>query len=180
MADAALAPKSKWLAHDAELKRLWLDGVTASEIAARLGSGISKNGVIGRLRDIGLIGKGVGRATRSKPGRVKAAKAPTPSPAQKELAIAPAPETETEWPFAEAVVNARAIVEAARAEPPIASGGITILQLRNGLCRYPLGDPRAEDFCYCGAPTRRPLYCEAHHAISFRPPEPRRSRGKGR
>ncbi len=79
MAEAALAqPRSKWLAHDETLKRLWLDGVPASEIAARLGSGISKNGVIGRLRDIGLIGKGVGRATRSKLARVKATKAPTP------------------------------------------------------------------------------------------------------
>ncbi|WP_036291537.1 GcrA family cell cycle regulator [Methylosinus sp. PW1] len=98
------------------------------------------------------------------------------------MAIAPAlaPEPKAEWPFAEAVAEAREIIAAAHAEPTIASAGISILQLRNGLCRYPLGDPRAEDFCYCGAPTRRPLYCEAHHAISFRPPEPRKSRGKGR
>src|SRR5258705_2607541 len=46
------------------LKRLWLDGLSASQIAKQLG-GVTRNAVIGKVHRLGLSG----RATPSKPQR---------------------------------------------------------------------------------------------------------------
>ena len=46
------------------LKRLWLDGLSASQIAKQLG-GVTRNAVIGKVHRLGLSG----RATPSKPAR---------------------------------------------------------------------------------------------------------------
>lgn len=46
---------------------------------------------------------------------------------------------------------------------------LSIMEIRNGLCRWPLGDPREEDFGYCGAATHNDrVYCPEHTAISLR------------
>lgn len=43
-----------------------------------------------------------------------------------------------------------------------------------GACRWPIGDPRDEDFCFCGADTGSPKmsYCPSHRALSTRVPSP--------
>lgn len=43
-----------------------------------------------------------------------------------------------------------------------------------GACRWPLGDPRNEDFCFCGADTGSPklTYCPSHRELSTRAPSP--------
>lgn len=33
-------------------------------------------------------------------------------------------------------------------------------------CRWPLGDPRDEGFCFCAMPTQGHVYCENHRRIS--------------
>jgi len=42
---------------DFELRRLWTDGFSASQIARALGSGRSRNAVIGRVHRLGLVGR---------------------------------------------------------------------------------------------------------------------------
>ena len=54
------------------LKKLWLDGLSASQIAKQLG-GVTRNAVIGKVHRLGLSG----RATPSQPTRT-AYKAPRP------------------------------------------------------------------------------------------------------
>src|ERR1700761_7591782 len=56
------------------LKKLWQDGLSASQIAKQLG-GVTRNAVIGKVHRLGLSG----RATPSKPAR-KVFKAPRPPP----------------------------------------------------------------------------------------------------
>ncbi|MGZ6013165.1 MAG: GcrA family cell cycle regulator, partial [Caulobacteraceae bacterium] len=65
------------------LKKLWLDGLSASQIAKQLG-GVTRNAVIGKVHRLGLSG----RATPSQPQRptFKAPRAPRPA-----IAAAPAP-----------------------------------------------------------------------------------------
>ena len=59
------------------LKKLWLDGLSASQIAKSLG-GVTRNAVIGKVHRLGLSG----RATPSQPARTTF-KAPRPArPAQ--------------------------------------------------------------------------------------------------
>src|SRR5476649_1045832 len=55
------------------LKRLWLDGLSASQIAKQLG-GVTRNAVIGKVHRLGLSG----RATPSHPSRTTF-KAPRPA-----------------------------------------------------------------------------------------------------
>ena len=64
------------------LKKLWLDGLSASQIAKQLG-GVTRNAVIGKVHRLGLSG----RAAPSQPAR-PVFKAPRP---QRPIAAAPAP-----------------------------------------------------------------------------------------
>ncbi|MBL8576356.1 MAG: hypothetical protein JNK47_03955 [Mesorhizobium sp.] len=46
-------------------------------------------------------------------------------------------------------------------------------QLTRSQCHWPVGDPRDDDFSYCGAATREgSRYCAHHAAIAFRKPDP--------
>ena len=50
----------------------------------------------------------------------------------------------------------------------------TLLDLAPGDCRWPIGEPKHEDFHFCGkaqAPGRP--YCEHHWSLAFQPPRPR-------
>src|SRR5579875_4115970 len=47
------------------LKKLWLDGFSASQIAKQLGGGLTRNAVIGKVHRLGLSG----RAAPSQPQR---------------------------------------------------------------------------------------------------------------
>ena len=47
------------------LKKLWLDGFSASQIAKQLGDGLTRNAVIGKVHRLGLSG----RAAPSQPQR---------------------------------------------------------------------------------------------------------------
>ena len=53
---------------------------------------------------------------------------------------------------------------------------VTLMDLREHMCRWPLGDPRAADFGFCGA-RRRAGYgscCAQHATLAYRPAEQRR------
>ena len=46
---------------------------------------------------------------------------------------------------------------------------ISIMELGDGLCHWPLGEVRSRDFCYCGLPTEHGrVYCGGHTARSVR------------
>lgn len=50
---------------------------------------------------------------------------------------------------------------------------VSIVELGVNSCRWPLGDPRSDDFCFCGADRMKPeddsnAYCSAHAAIAYR------------
>jgi GcrA cell cycle regulator len=52
--------------------------------------------------------------------------------------------------------------------------GLTLMQLTSQTCRWPIGDLRSANFCFCGATTSVQPYCEVHRAIAYRAPEQRR------
>jgi GcrA cell cycle regulator len=44
---------------------------------------------------------------------------------------------------------------------------ITALKLTNNMCRWPFGDPKEEDFHFCGGHSEyESPYCEEHTAMS--------------
>lgn len=48
--------------------------------------------------------------------------------------------------------------------------GVTIMELREFMCRWPLGDPTTPEFRYCGARANEGLpYCPHHAQIAYQP-----------
>jgi GcrA cell cycle regulator len=153
------------------LKTLWLDGLSASQIAKQLG-GVTRNAVIGKVHRLGLSG----RATPSQPTPV-AFKPPRPArpvTAAPPIARRPAPPA----------TPAPTPVEASRAPEPEAPalparveepGGATVLTLGRHMCKWPIGDPSTSEFTFCGrrASDERP-YCAEHAKLAYQPQAPKR------
>jgi GcrA cell cycle regulator len=69
----------------------------------------------------------------------------------------------------EALANVREVEKKARK--------ITLMELTERTCKWPIGDPATPNFWFCGLPTQagKP-YCEAHVAVAFQPMSSRRDR----
>jgi GcrA cell cycle regulator len=54
---------------------------------------------------------------------------------------------------------------------------LTLMELTERTCKWPIGDPATEDFWFCGlaAQPGKP-YCEAHVGVAFQPMSSRRDR----
>ena len=50
------------------------------------------------------------------------------------------------------------------------SEGVTIMELRESTCRWPLGDPTTPEFRYCGGRAISGLpYCVHHSQLAYQP-----------
>ncbi|MEO0344208.1 MAG: GcrA family cell cycle regulator [Pseudomonadota bacterium] len=172
------------------LKKMWGEGKSASQIAKELG-GITRNAVIGKVHRLGL-------SNRSAP---KKAAAPTKEKAAKAEAKVPVPK-KPEPPRPHHVANAtsipprRPIITAGQPLPPQPSTNeisevalanaaevvkkakkLTLMELTEKTCKWPVGDPATDDFWFCGLATEtgKP-YCAAHNAVAFQPMSSRRDR----
>ncbi|MCC5969798.1 MAG: GcrA cell cycle regulator [Pararhodobacter sp.] len=69
----------------------------------------------------------------------------------------------------EALANVREIEKTARK--------LSLMELTERTCKWPIGDPATEEFWFCGLPTvaGKP-YCEAHVSVAFQPMQSRRDR----
>ncbi len=54
---------------------------------------------------------------------------------------------------------------------------LTLMELTERTCKWPIGDPATDDFWFCGLPSLpgKP-YCEAHVGVAFQPMSTRRDR----
>lgn len=156
------------------LRKLWLDGLSASQIANELANGITRNAVIGKVHRLGLSGRAkapVASTARARPNTERSARQNPPRPASApivrgNLAYALAPRI---------AVEARPM----RAEDTVVipiSERVTIMELRESMCRWPLGDPSSTDFRYCGAdaPIGDGPYCKFHARVAYQPAQDRR------
>jgi GcrA cell cycle regulator len=147
-----------------QLKKLWSEGLSASQIAGELG-GVTRNAVIGKVHRLGLSGRAKAKpAAAARPRKiVKAPQRTTTVVARGNLAVIEMVDMEPEvMPVRENVVI------------PM-SRRISIMELREGVCRWPMGDPLHADFAYCGADCGgAKTYCEAHARVAFQPHGDRR------
>lgn len=162
------------------LKTLWQEGKSASFIASELG-GVSRNAVIGKVHRLGLSGRGKApeKVAASKP-RQKPADAPAaPAPAAQPIsvgatALAPSP-AELPAPQPIARPTPRAVPQPSPEIVVPLSDRVTIMDLRESMCRWPLGDPSAPDFRFCGARSLTGMpYCDHHAQIAYQPSADRR------
>lgn len=150
------------------LRKLWVEGLSASQVAAELGGGITRMAVIGKVHRLGIADRSVVKTT--KPARnadafyAQQKKKRTPLgrqlPKKPEPAFGPQPGDEVDIDYNDGAF----VCEAA---------GVDIAGLKPHHCRWPLGDPRSESFKYCGAPRvgtgLMDVYCAAHRALAYRP-----------
>jgi GcrA cell cycle regulator len=136
------------------LKKLWLDGLSASQIAKQLG-GVTRNAVIGKVHRLGLSG----RATPSQPQRptFKTPRAPRPA-----IAASPAPRRSIE-----AALPTQLPTPVLAPEEP---GTATVLTLGAHMCKWPIGDPASDSFTFCGRRSdREGPYCAEHARVAYQP-----------
>jgi GcrA cell cycle regulator len=137
------------------LKKLWQDGLSASQIAKQLG-GVTRNAVIGKVHRLGLSG----RAAPSKPART-VFKAPRPARPAPAAPAAPRRIAEPA-PLAAAQPSPLRYVE----EEP---GMATVLTLGAHMCKWPIGDPALDNFTFCGRRSSEGPYCHEHSQIAYQP-----------
>jgi GcrA cell cycle regulator len=130
------------------LARLWQGGASASQIARSLG-GVTRNAVIGKIHRLGLSG----RASPSAPG----ARRSKPKSERRVRLVKPAPVLQ---PAPVAVLDA-----------PM-TGRATVMSVRRGDCRWPIGDPLLAGFCLCGRQATRGAYCAPHGTLAYRKTDP--------
>ena len=155
------------------LKKLWLDGLSASQIANELG-GVIRNAVIGKVHRLGLSGraKTSSHAGGNRQKRQPRTSCPKPVQRQPQRSLLTAPLRLT----AEAIVENAPEPELAAIRPdPLR---LELIQLTERTCKWPLGDPALEDFHFCGHPSKESgPYCPYHSRLAYQaPPERRRDR----
>ena len=151
------------------LKKLWSEGLSASQIAGRLGS-VTRNAVIGKVHRLGLSGRATTSRMKTHRPRARMANAKRAATNKPRFAVAGNPavrglfsgDGESYVPPAEEMII------------PLAERK-TIQTLTECSCRWPIGDPQLADFHFCGK-NKVPLlpYCEHHARRAFQPAAPRR------
>lgn len=184
------------------LKKLWLEGKSASVIAKELGD-VTRNAVIGKVHRLGLSNRTTtaAPAPKAKPAakeppkaapKAKAEAKPKDEPkAKPEAAAKPAAAPQPQVPS-----RSKAIVPAGQPLPPQPSANetspeliakaaeiekkakkLTLMELTEKTCKWPIGDPATENFWFCGhaAQAGKP-YCETHNGLAFQQLNGRRDR----
>jgi GcrA cell cycle regulator len=173
------------------LKRMWGEGQSASQIAKELG-GVTRNAVIGKVHRLGLSNR-TAAAAKPEPKAKPAPKAdakPKAAPKQPEPVVAEAEPSVPKLPAR------KAIIPAGQPLPPQPSANeispealakvseiekkakrLSLMELTERTCKWPVGDPATENFWFCGLPVQagKP-YCDAHVGVAFQPMSSRRDR----
>ena len=177
------------------LKVMWSEGKSASQIAKELG-GVTRNAVIGKVHRLGLSNRGPNgdRIEDIEPVAAEPATA-----VETEAADEPAaPDAAAQRPreVGVAPIRPKPIAGVGQPMPPQPPGSeispealanlaevakkarrLSLMQLTERTCKWPIGDPATDDFWFCGLPCvpGKP-YCETHVAVAFQPMSARRDR----
>ncbi len=134
----------------AALRKMWLEGMSASQVARQLG-GVSRNAVIGKVHRIGLAGRDAPSRPRSLGGRPSTRLRTKMAPAIRASAKRTVRPTED-------------VAVTFDVEP-----SATILTLNEHACRWPIGDPDTSGFGFCGrVRSGHGSYCAGHSQVAFK------------
>ena len=171
------------------LKKMWGEGQSASIIAKALG-GVTRNAVIGKVHRLGLSNRVTSTSSKQAANSKTAAKVKT--------TVKPASPKTLDRAAAVRITPpaVRKIIPAGQPLPPQPSANeispealakvsevektakrISLMELTEKTCKWPVGDPATDDFWFCGLGVKvgKP-YCEAHVSVAFQPMSSRRDR----
>ncbi len=155
------------------LRKLWAEGLSASQIAAHLG-GVSRNAVIGKVHRLKLSGRG--RSTSASPRPKKASHATAgksaPRPSRTVTASIGATALQTQY---DVEPVARQLLRPIEDVVVPISRRLVLTELTERTCKWPNGDPLAEDFNFCGNDVGESgPYCSYHSRLAYQPAAERR------
>jgi GcrA cell cycle regulator len=137
----------------------WSAEAVSSIISKQFGLRISRNSVIGKAARLGIpLNNNIsGRKPKSEP---KPKRKPKATPAQRRgLGVAPTM-SKTQQPQAPAKIRC----------DPLKAGTFHVIELEEGMCRYPSGD---SEITFCGLNQVEAMpYCGPHCQIAFQPARP--------
>lgn len=142
-----------------QLRQLWGDGRSGGEIAIILGGGVTRAAVLAKLDRLGLL-KSRGADVRTSTGIMPGRTAQINRPIKVTRRFVPATST---------------VLEASPLPPePVdvpVHKRVKLIDLESHHCRWPIGDPKEQDFGFCGARKHAAsMYCDAHFRASVAPP----------
>lgn len=148
------------------LKKLWGEGLSASQIAGRLG-GVSRNAVIGKVHRLGLSGRA---QTRHKPAQTRRRIGTIKRPPKQRIASGGNPA------FRALYTEGDGYVPIDEDKDIAVEDRVKLVDLTECSCRFPIGDPQSPDFGFCNREKVPGLpYCKEHAQRAFQPPQARRS-----
>lgn len=173
------------------LRAMWNEGMSASKIAKELG-GVTRNAVIGKVHRLGLSNR-TAATPETAQGADEAETTPDVVSSEPETGSAPVErpaEILSAEPRREITIR-----DASQPRPPgqptpeeesaretlaeieKMARRLTLLELTERTCKWPIGDPNDDDFHFCGLPavSGKP-YCEHHVGVAFQPMSSRRDR----
>ena len=185
------------------LKKMWLEGSSASEIAKELGN-ITRNAVIGKVHRLGMSnrdtnnlksGSSTSNAKKSvrrgrppkvnkeekKRGRPHKLKDPGDFPETLDVKEKSTTSSAKEMRLDEnntkvaSDLSEETLQNILKVE--MKSKKISLMELTERTCKWPIGDPATDTFWFCGHESEpgKP-YCKTHISIAFQPITQRRSR----
>jgi GcrA cell cycle regulator len=156
------------------LKKLWADGLSASQIASRLG-GVTRNAVIGKVHRLGLAGRATTSRSRTPRPRNRVSHLPL-RPTRVQYRTHGNTALKPVFMPVEQPTVALTIVPSVVQELDVPSAlRVDLLDLREHMCRWPIGDPQDEAFHFCGRQKSHGIsYCEHHARQAFQPAARRR------
>ena len=185
------------------LKKMWLEGSSASEIAKELGN-ITRNAVIGKVHRLGMSNRDTnnlksGSSTSNAKKSVRRGRPPKVNKEEKKRGRPHKPKDPGD--FAGTLdVKEKSTTSSAREmlldenktkvasdlseetlqnilKVEMKSKKISLMELTERTCKWPIGDPATDTFWFCGHESEpgKP-YCKTHISIAFQPITQRRSR----
>jgi GcrA cell cycle regulator len=174
----------------ARLKKLWVEGKSATEIAKDLSGGLTRNGVIGKVHRLGLSAD---RAKPAKPDTYRPPRAPVVKPKvkpeamrrpprQKDVGKAPVVFAKQKFDHVHGADLERRREERRAygqskldAFAPANDDAIPLISRRFSQCAWPVGEPdRPEGQLCCGAEVvEGKPYCAHHASVAYQPMTPK-------
>ena len=185
------------------LKKMWLEGSSASEIAKELGN-ITRNAVIGKVHRLGMSNRDTnnlksGSSTSNTKKSVRRGRPPKVNKEEKKRGRPPKPKDPGNFPRT-LDVKEKSITSSSKEmrlddskikvvsdlseetlqnilKVEMKSKKISLMELTERTCKWPIGDPATDTFWFCGHESEpgKP-YCKTHISIAFQPITQRRSR----
>ncbi|MCM1323454.1 MAG: GcrA family cell cycle regulator [Acetobacter sp.] len=135
-----------------ELKRMWDRGMTTGQIAKALN--VTKNSIIGKVHRLCLT---------ARPSPIK--KSDTETEDKKAVKIK---EKRKQTKETSSKTTTAKDVKSVEKPEIVEKTNIPLVKLDNHTCRWPMGDPRDDDFCFCGKRIKTgQTYCEEHAAVAY-------------